>query len=122
MKRETKEWIRTAEMDWESALDPSAAESRSHKVLHDKICFHSAFRQIESSSVGKGEAILTPLRPTLFHRLPGSVGGEGARSMTPDIPDGEGLMVEFKSDRGRLSDRDLVANVVCLTNTEGGQL
>jgi len=27
-------------MDWESALDLSAAASRSHKVLHDTICFH----------------------------------------------------------------------------------
>jgi len=42
--------------------------------------------------------------------------------MTRDIPEGESLMVEFKSDRGRLSDRDLVANVVCLANTEGGEL
>jgi len=27
-------------MDWESALGLSAAASRSHKVLHDTICFH----------------------------------------------------------------------------------
>jgi HEPN domain-containing protein len=40
MKRETKEWIRKAEMDWESALDLSAAAFRSHKVFHDTICFH----------------------------------------------------------------------------------
>ena len=42
--------------------------------------------------------------------------------MTRDIPEGESLMVEFKSDRGRLCDRDLVANVVCLANTDGGEL
>ena len=42
--------------------------------------------------------------------------------MTRDIPERESLLVEFKSDRGRLSDRDLVANVVCLANTEGGEI
>ncbi len=40
MKRETKEWIRKAEMDWEAALDLAAAAARTHKVLHDTICFH----------------------------------------------------------------------------------
>lgn len=42
--------------------------------------------------------------------------------MTRDIPDREGLTVEFKSDRARLSDRELVATVVCLANTEGGDI
>jgi len=38
------------------------------------------------------------------------------------IPDRESLTVEFKSDRDRLPDRDLVAAVICLANTEGGEL
>jgi ATP-dependent DNA helicase RecG len=42
--------------------------------------------------------------------------------MTGDIPDRESLTVEFKSDRNRLSDRDLVVTVVCLANTEGGEI
>src|SRR5260370_13435909 len=42
--------------------------------------------------------------------------------MTPLIPDRESLTVEFKSDRDRLPDRDLVAAVVCLANTEGGEV
>jgi ATP-dependent DNA helicase RecG len=35
---------------------------------------------------------------------------------------GETLTVEFKSDRIRLSDNDLVEALVCLANTEGGEL
>ncbi len=42
--------------------------------------------------------------------------------MTGDIPDREDLKVEFKSDRARLNDRDLVATVVCLANTDGGDI
>ncbi|HQU43921.1 MAG TPA: ATP-binding protein [Pirellulales bacterium] len=42
--------------------------------------------------------------------------------MTRLIPQHESLTVEFKSDRGRLPDRELVAAVVCLANTEGGDL
>ena len=38
------------------------------------------------------------------------------------IPVGESLTVEFKSDRARLSDRDLVEAVVCLANGDGGEL
>jgi len=38
------------------------------------------------------------------------------------IERGESLMLEFKSDAKRLSDRDLVAAVVALANTEGGYL
>lgn len=38
------------------------------------------------------------------------------------IPQQESLTVEFKSDQSRLSDRDLVATVVCLANTDGGVL
>lgn len=38
------------------------------------------------------------------------------------IPTQETLNIEFKSDRKRLSDRDLIAAIVCLTNTEGGTL
>ena len=36
------------------------------------------------------------------------------------IPQQESLSVEFKSDQARLGDRDLVAAVVCLANTDGG--
>ena len=42
--------------------------------------------------------------------------------MTGDIPERETLTVEFKSDRDRLSDRDLIAAVTCLANTEGGDI
>jgi len=42
--------------------------------------------------------------------------------MTRDIPERESLTVEFKSDRDRLSDRDLIAAVICLANTEGGDI
>jgi ATP-dependent DNA helicase RecG len=38
------------------------------------------------------------------------------------IPQQESLTVEFKSDRKRLPDADLIAAVVCLANTEGGTL
>lgn len=38
------------------------------------------------------------------------------------LPPGESLTVEFKSDRKRLSDHDLVLAVVCLANTEGGEI
>jgi ATP-dependent DNA helicase RecG len=42
--------------------------------------------------------------------------------MAREIPDREGLSVEFKSDRARLSDRELVATVICLANTDGGDI
>ncbi|MES2831591.1 MAG: ATP-binding protein [Pseudomonadota bacterium] len=38
------------------------------------------------------------------------------------LPLAESLTVEFKSDRKRLSDSDLVETLVCLANTEGGDL
>ncbi|MGH9842798.1 MAG: RNA-binding domain-containing protein [Blastocatellia bacterium] len=38
------------------------------------------------------------------------------------IPDRESLTVEFKSDRHRLPDRELIAAVVCLANTDGGEI
>lgn len=38
------------------------------------------------------------------------------------IPQSESLTVEFKSDRKRLSDAELVEALVCLANTEGGEL
>lgn len=38
------------------------------------------------------------------------------------LPPAESLTVEFKSDRKRLSDDDLVESLVCLANTEGGEL
>jgi ATP-dependent DNA helicase RecG len=42
--------------------------------------------------------------------------------MPREIPERESLTVEFKSDRVRLSDRDLIAAVICLANTEGGEI
>lgn len=42
--------------------------------------------------------------------------------MTKLIPDRESLTVEFKSDRNRLPDRELVAAVICLANSEGGEV
>ena len=38
------------------------------------------------------------------------------------IPGNETLTVEFKSDRKRLPDTELVEAVVCLANAEGGEL
>ena len=38
------------------------------------------------------------------------------------LPAGESLTVEFKSDRKRLSDAELVEALVCLAKTEGGEL
>lgn len=38
------------------------------------------------------------------------------------IPDRESLVVEFKSDERRLADDELIAAVVCMTNTEGGHI
>lgn len=42
--------------------------------------------------------------------------------MAPRLPPAESLTVEFKSDRKRLSDNDLAEAIVCLANTEGGEL
>jgi len=42
--------------------------------------------------------------------------------MRHGIPNEESLTVEFKSDRKKLPDRDLVAAVVCLANSEGGEI
>ncbi len=42
--------------------------------------------------------------------------------MSPPLPTRESLTVEFKSDRDRLPDRDLINAVACLANTEGGEL
>ena len=44
------------------------------------------------------------------------------RELRDVLASGETLTVEFKSDVRSLSDRDLVAAVVALTNTEGGDL
>lgn len=41
---------------------------------------------------------------------------------SPLLPSAETLTVEFKSDRTRLSDNDLVEALVCLANTDGGEL
>jgi len=41
---------------------------------------------------------------------------------TPQLPTRESLTVEFKSDRTRLPDRDLIEALVCLANAEGGEL
>jgi len=42
--------------------------------------------------------------------------------MTRTIPTQESLTVEFKSDRSRLADRELIETVVCLANTDGGEI
>ncbi|SDS83603.1 ATP-dependent DNA helicase RecG [Halopseudomonas litoralis] len=42
--------------------------------------------------------------------------------MTPHLPPRETLTVEFKSDRKKLSDTDLIEALVCLANAEGGEL
>lgn len=42
--------------------------------------------------------------------------------MIHQIPEKESLTVEFKSDQKRLPDRELVSAVVCLANTEGGEI
>lgn len=42
--------------------------------------------------------------------------------MNRTIPTKESLRVEFKSDRSKLADRDIALVVVCLANTEGGDL
>lgn len=42
--------------------------------------------------------------------------------MTHHLPTAESLTVEFKSDRKRLPDSDLVEALVCLANAEGGEL
>lgn len=42
--------------------------------------------------------------------------------MSPTLPATESLTVEFKSDRKRLPDQELVEAVVCLANAEGGEL
>jgi ATP-dependent DNA helicase RecG len=42
--------------------------------------------------------------------------------MIPILPPRESLTVEFKSDRKRLSDNDLVEAVICLANADGGEL
>ncbi len=45
----------------------------------------------------------------------------GKPHSTPPLPRAESLTVEFKSDRKRLSDDELVEALVCLANTEGGE-
>ena len=42
--------------------------------------------------------------------------------MSDVLPAAESLTVEFKSDRKRLPDAELVEALVCLANTEGGEL
>ncbi len=42
--------------------------------------------------------------------------------MSPVLPAAESLTVEFKSDRKRLSDDELVQALTCLANTKGGEL
>src|SRR5437879_5069680 len=42
--------------------------------------------------------------------------------MINPIPEKETLRIEFKSDRKRLPDNDLVTAAVCLANTDGGEL
>ena len=40
----------------------------------------------------------------------------------PHLPPAETLTIEFKSNRKRLSDNDLIEALVCLANSEGGEL
>lgn len=40
----------------------------------------------------------------------------------PTLPKGESLTVEFKSDRKRLSDDELVESLACMANSDGGEL
>jgi len=42
--------------------------------------------------------------------------------MTPALPPQETLTIEFKSDRNKLADRDLIEAITCLANTDGGEL
>lgn len=42
--------------------------------------------------------------------------------MTPRLPRRETLNVEFKSDRKRLTNSDLVETIICLANAGGGEL
>lgn len=42
--------------------------------------------------------------------------------MTRRIPSSDSLTIEFKSDRAKLSDNDLLLAIVCLANTDGGVL
>lgn len=48
--------------------------------------------------------------------------GRNDKTMKSTLPPRETLTVEFKSDRAKLSDRDLVEAIVGLANTEGGEL
>src|SRR5436309_1485468 len=49
--------------------------------------------------------------------------GREDRLMSPRaIPEKESLTVEFKSDVKRLSDSELALAIVCLANTEGGEI
>lgn len=41
---------------------------------------------------------------------------------TWDLPESESLTVEFKSDRNKLPDKELILAAVCLANTQGGVL
>src|SRR5690606_27023657 len=42
--------------------------------------------------------------------------------MPQHLPPCESLTVEFKSDRSKLPDRELIEALVCLANAEGGEL
>jgi ATP-dependent DNA helicase RecG len=42
--------------------------------------------------------------------------------MTTTLPFAESLTIEFKSDRAKLPDRELTEAIICLANTEGGEL
>ncbi len=43
-------------------------------------------------------------------------------SAAPVLPSRESLIVEFKSDRARLPDRELIEAIICLANADGGEL
>lgn len=46
----------------------------------------------------------------------------GNTQQVPQLPPSESLRIEFKSDRNRLHDDELVETLVCLANTQGGEL
>jgi len=46
----------------------------------------------------------------------------GDIKFVPTLPKGESLTVEFKSDRKRLHDDELVESLACMANSEGGEL
>jgi ATP-dependent DNA helicase RecG len=59
---------------------------------------------------------------SLLHKSSSKVLGERKPDMPHRLPPAESLTVEFKSDRKRLSDAELVEAIICLANADGGEL